>query len=481
MSVSKLIGREKEIRELQRCMDANDSMFVVVYGRRRVGKTFLVDQFFDCQYDFSYVGGHKLTMKRQLGNFAKALKKYAHLDTKPKFDDWFDAFDALEEYLEALPTEKRKVIFIDEMPWIDNRNSEFVSALENFWNGWAARRNDILFIASGSATSWMVDNLIENQGGLHGRINMNLYLRPFSLNETENYLRSRHFIWDRFQILQAYMTFGGIPYYLSLLDRKESLAQNIDRLFYSKNGVMRNEFDELYNALFNQADSYIEIVKALAAHREGLTRVQLIEAVHIEGGPMTKMLRNLERCDFILSYQHFGHKTKDVIYRLVDFYTLFYYRFIANDHSQDEQWWSHHLSQPAINNWQGFGFELVCLLHLPQIKKALGISGMATSASAWRIAPNKSDGQSGTQIDLIISRADRIIHLCEMKFSTKPYLVTSAYDNELRNRAAIFQHSTKTTYSIVHTFVTTFGVPNAQSFSLIHSQVTMDGLFESII
>lgn len=433
---------------------------------------------YDYKYDFSFVGGHKISMRRQLGNFAKSLKKYAHLSKRPVFSDWFEAFDALEEYLESIETSKRKVVFFDEMPWIDTPDSEFVEALENFWNGWAARRQDILFIASGSATSWMVDNLVENQGGLHNRIRTNLYIRPFTLKETEEYLRSRHFSWDRYQIVQTYMTLGGIPYYLSLLNGRESLVQNIDRLFYQKNGAMRTEFDELYNALFRKAESYIAIVKALAQHREGLTRQQILDTVKIEGGVLTKMIRNLERCDFILSYQYFGHKTKDIIYRLVDFYTLFYYNFIAADRSQDEQWWSHHFSSPEVENWQGFSFETLCLLHLPQVKRSLGISGIATSASAWRIYADKKKQQVGAQIDLIISRADRIIHLCEIKFSTKPYLLTSAYEEKLRSRATIFQQSTKTKHSLVHTFITTYGISNAESSGILHSQVIMDDLFE---
>ena len=472
-----MIGRQREIQELQRCLRSEKSEFVIVYGRRRVGKTFLVDQFFDYKYDFTFVGGHKLTMRRQLMNFAKALKKHAGLSKRPKFNDWFEAFDALEEYLEALPAEKRKVIFIDEMPWIDTRDSEFVQALEDFWNGWASRRQDILFIASGSATSWMVDNLVDNQGGLHDRIETRLYLLPFTLHDTETYLRSRHFSWDRYQILQTYMTMGGIPYYLSLLKPGESLVQNIDRLFFSPNGTLRTEFDELYNALFNQADGYINIVHALALHRNGLTRQQIIEAVKIEGGVLTKMLRNLERSNFILGYQHFGHKTKDVIYRLVDFYTLFYYHFIEGDRSQDEQWWLHHFQLPVVNDWQGFSFELICLLHLRQIKQALGISGMATEASAWRIAEDKKNKQDGAQIDLIITRADRIINLCDMKFSTLPYHLTSKEETALRERAAIFQKATKTTHSLAHTYVTTFGVANPEAHSILQSQVQMDDRF----
>ena len=473
----KIIGRERELYDLQRILDSEKSEFVVVYGRRRVGKTFLVDYFFNRTYDFSFTGGHKLPMNRQLALFAKAMKEYAHLPKRPKYADWFEAFDALEDYIGSLDADRRKVIFIDEMPWIDTRNSEFVMALENFWNGWAARRDDIIFVASGSATSWMVDKLLDNPGGLHGRIETRIYLHPFTLHETEAFLRNRRITWDHYQILQTYMALGGIPYYLDLLDRRESLIQNIDRLYFSDRGALRMEFDELYNATFSNASSYISIVQALAVHREGLTRQQIVTMTHIEGGVLTKMLRNLERCDFIHGYQNFGHKTKDVIYRLIDFYTLFYFRFIVSDTSEDEHWWSNHISSPSISNWQGYTFELLCLVHLRQIKQALGIAAIGTDTSAWRQTASKEQEERGAQIDLIIARADRIIHLCEMKFSIEPYHLTTQESNKLRERAGIFRAATKTTHTLIHTYVTPFGVANPESWSILHSQVTMDDLF----
>ena len=472
---SKLVGRERECQELHRVMESDRSEFVIVYGRRRVGKTFLVDQYYRGQYDFTFVGGHNLSRQRQLTSFSRALKKFS--GTKPdKFSDWFDAFDALEEYLESLDANRKKVVFIDEMPWIDTQKSDFVAALENFWNGWAARRSDIVFIASGSATSWMVDNLIENQGGLHARITSSIYVRPFTLHETEAYLLRKHCKWDRYQILQCYMVFGGIPFYLSLINAKESLVQNVDRLFFAQGGIMRSEFDELYNALFSNADLYISVVKGLAAHHDGMSREEISKATGITGGTLTRVLTNLERCDFVSRNQNFAHKVKDTIYRLVDFYTLFYYKFILPDVSGDEQWWSHHFESRQVSTWQGLTFEIVCLMHTDSIKRALGISGMATEVSSWRKAA--TDGQNGGQIDLVIKRADRIIHLCEMKFSKSQYRITEAYEQLLRQRLELFQSSTKTKYSLVITFVTTYGIADGLHHSLVHSEVTMEQLFK---
>ena len=474
-----LIGREREMAELQRSMESNRSEFVIVYGRRRVGKTYLVDHFFNRHYDFSFVGGHRLPKSKQLRNFAKALKKYAHLPKQPVFAEWDDAFDALEDYLESLPEDTRKVLFFDEMPWIDTPQSEFVDALEMFWNAWAARRTDIVFVASGSATSWMVDKIVENQGGLHGRITNNIYVRPFTLHETELYLQSRGIGWDRYQILQAYMTIGGIPFYYSLLDARESLVQNIDRLFFRQNGELSTEFEELYNALFVNADKYINVARALNSAREGMTREEITKATGLKDVALTTVLRNLERSDFIIRYSQFGNKNKGAVYRLVDFYTLFYYRFVENNTGKDEEWWSHNFQSHAVESWQGTSFELICLTHLNQIKRRLGISGIATEASSWRFVPAKDTDEKGTQIDLLIDRADRIINLCEMKFSVSPYVITKDYEQSLRRRMSIFQEKSKTRKALVNTFVTTFGVASGAHHSIVGCEVTMDDLFEA--
>jgi len=475
--MTKLIGREKEIAELKRCLQSDRSEFVIVYGRRRVGKTFLVDEFFQRKYDFTFVGGHNLSQAKQLRNFAKAMKTCAHLSKKPKYEDWSEAFDHLEEFLETLPNDYKKVVFIDEMPWIDTPQSDFVEELENFWNGWAARRQDILLVASGSATSWMVDNLVDNQGGLHCRITSDIYLRPFTLKEVELYLKNKRCAWDRYQIVQTYMIIGGIPFYLSLLDPKASLVQNIDRLFFQRNAVLKLEFDELYNALFKNADKYIRVVQLLSKHREGLTRKQIGEGADLDGKILTQVIKNLDRCDFILKYGQYGNKTKDAIYRLADFYTLFYYQFVEGNTSMDEQWWSRNFNSHSADNWQGHTFELVCMLHTDAIKRKLGISGISTTIASWRyVAPVDSD-EKGAQIDMLIERSDRTINVCEMKFAIGKYILTKAYTTHLRDRLALFQTKEKISYALVQTMVTTYGVSEGNNSGIVHSEVTMDDLF----
>ena len=473
-----IIGREQEQAELARCMKSDRSEFVIVYGRRRVGKTFLVDNFFDSTFDFTFVGGHNLTKAKQLRSFAKALKKCAGLTHQPVLSDWTEAFDDLEEYLESLPTDRKKVIFIDEMPWIDTPKSEFIEALEGFWNGWGARRDDIVFIASGSASSWMMDKLVENPGGLHARITCNIYVRPFTLRETKEYLLSQGIMLDEYQIIQLYMVFGGIPFYLSLLNPAESFLANIDRLFFRRNGELKTEFDELYNAIFSKSEKYLEVVDLLNRNKEGLTYQQISDAIKMDGKRLSTVIKNLERCDFILSYMQFGNKRKGTIYRLADFYTLFYYKFVGQMDSKDEQWWTNNYDSHAVQAWQGVAFELVCLTHLPQIKHALGISGISTSASSWRYTGAKNNpNDNGAQIDLVIDRGDHTINLCEMKFCTTPYVVSAEYEQHVRDRIVLFREKTKTTKSLVSTFVTTFGVANGLHKSIVQKEVTAKDLF----
>ncbi len=472
----KLISRNRECAELQRCMESDRSEFVIVCGRRRIGKTYLIDEFFDRKYDFTYVGEHKTPAKIQIQDFMLALSRCSGKRLK-KAKTWYDAFHALEDYLSTLPSNRKKVVFIDEMPWIDTQRSNFVSALENFWNGWAGRRTDIMFIATGSATSWMADNIEENQGGLHGRITCDLHLPPFNLHETEEYLRYRNCPWDRYQIMQCYMIFGGIPYYLSLLNPGDSLAQNVDRLVFAEGAQLRKEYSNLYNSLFSKADTYISIVKLLSENRSGLTREDIVSSVDVEGSFLNKILTNLEECDFITKLTQYGKKKKNNIYLLTDFYTLFYYRFIEFNNTKNEHWWSENTDSHSVSAWAGLSFEIVGLLHHRQIKAALGIAGVSTSVSTWKSKADAKNEIPGFQIDMIIERADRIIHLCEMKFSRDLYNITNSYEMKLRERMSLFRIATKNRKTIVNTFITPYGVVNGKHKSIVHSEVKMDDLY----
>lgn len=456
-------------------MESDRSELIVVYGRRRIGKTFLVRKFFKDNYDFHYVGQHNVTKQQQLERFALALQKQSGAPFKPVLRNWMDAFDALQDLLEHSKKRGKKTVFIDELPWMDTQKSDLVAAVEGFWNGWVSSRDDIVLVVCGSATSWIVDKLLHNQGGLFGRVTRPIYLRPFNLSETEAYLSSRRFNWDRFQIAQCYMIFGGVPFYFSLLDPSLSLAQNVDAMFFSgDNAPMKVEYNELYSTLFKRPDDYLTIIRRLSAHREGMTRQEIIAATGIEGSTLSRLLEDLVRCDFIFSYSRFGYKSNNAIYRIKDFYTLFYYKYVDGQDTKDKARWSHICLSPQVSSWQGFSFELLCLLHLDQIKQALGIDRIINAASSWR----GKDDSSSTQIDLVIERGDRIMNLCEMKFSREPYVIDKQYEQKLRERMAIFKAETRTRYGLQLTFVTTFGVLPGKHSGVVNTQVLLDDLFE---
>lgn len=456
-------------------MESERSEFVVVYGRRRIGKTFLVRRFFKDNYAFSFVGKHEMRREQQLAEFAKELMCYSHSTFVPQLKNWTEAFDALQRLLETYNISGKKVVFFDEMPWMDTPKSDFVSALENFWNGWANMRDDIVLVACGSATSWMVDKLLHNQGGLFNRITQKIYLRPFKLSEMEQYLDEKHFGWNRYQIAQCYMILGGIPFYLTLLNPKLSLLSNIDELFFADaHAMLRTEYNELYSTLFKRPDNYLAVIRMLTERKEGFTRKEINEKTKLGGATLSKILSDLEQCDFIFSYARYGNAKNNAIYRIKDFYTLFYYKYVNGIDTKDSLRWTHLSSTPQVSSWQGFSFELLCLLHLDEIKKALGIDRILNDASAWR----SRQPEQNTQIDLVIERADHNINLCEMKFSSGMYAIDKGYEQKLRERMSIFQAETMTRCSTRITLVTTYGVLQNKHSGIVNDEVLLDDLFE---
>lgn len=413
--------------------------------------------------------------EQQLAEFAKELMCYSHSTFVPQLKNWTEAFDALQRLLETYGIPDKKVVFFDEMPWMDTPKSDFVSALENFWNGWANMRDDIVLVACGSAISWMVDKLLHNQGGLFNRITQKIYLRPFKLSEMEQYLDEKHFGWNRYQIAQCYMILGGIPFYLTLLNPKLSLLSNIDELFFADaHAMLRTEYNELYSTLFKRPDNYLAVIRMLTERKEGFTRKEISEKTKLGGAALSKILSDLEQCDFIFSYARYGNAKNNAIYRIKDFYTLFYYKYVNGIDTKDSLRWTHLSSTPQVSSWQGFSFELLCLLHLDEIKKALGIDRILNDASAWR----SRQPEQNTQIDLVIERADHNINLCEMKFSSGMYAIDKGYEQKLRERMSIFLAETMTRCSTRITLVTTYGVLQNKHSGIVNDEVLLDDLFE---
>ena len=475
MRQSTIIGREKEMEELQRCMQSSEAELVVVYGRRRVGKTFLVREYFNNNFAFQLTGLYNQPKSVQLHNFAIMLSEYSHHGIQVP-SSWLEAFALLRSYLESLPEEGKKVIFIDEMPWLDTRLSNFLSAFEWFWNGWGASRHDLVVIVCGSATSWITDKILSNKGGLFNRTTSRIYLRPFTLYETEQYLLSRGIRWSRYDIAECYMVMGGIPYYLRLLSPRLSYTVNIDELFFKKKGKLWDEFVHLYQTLFSNADSYIQIVEALSSKRMGLTRNEIVAATKLpNNGVLTRMLNNLSDSEFIRPYNFYGRKKRDTIYQLSDYYSIFYFRFLNGMHGKDEQYWTHTIDNPQRRAWAGYTFEQVCKDHVYCIKRAIGINGVLSEDSSWHLL----QGEQRTQIDLLIDRRDRVINLCEIKYSLSPFTIDKDYDIALRNKVETFRQATHTNKALHLTLIATYGLRNNAYSSIIQSVVTLDDLFVS--
>lgn len=475
-----LIGRNKECNRLDKCLKENNAQLVIVYGRRRVGKTYLINEYFNNTFSFKYTGAYNQSKEIQLRNFTAELNRKSKKEwTLPK--DWVQAFEYLREYIEQLPEGEKQIIFFDEMPWMDTHRSGFLSAFEYFWNDFASARKNLIFIVCGSATSWMVENLANNKGGLFNRQTCRLYLEPFNLSQTKEYLETKNIYWSDYNIAECYMIMGGIPYYLSLLDGEYSYTQNIDNLFFKKRAELWDEFEHLYHTLFKNGEKYITIVETLCEKRSGYTRGEIAEKTGIAAnGKLTKMLNNLVDSGFIRPSAFYGNKKKEARYQMADYYTCFYFRFVKDNYGKDELFWSHALDLPSRRVWAGLTFEQLCKDHMPQIKNKLGIPSVLTSEYIWNYKGDEDAEIPGAQVDLLIERRDRIINLCEIKFSVNDFVIDKDYDLKLRNKIEAFRRSTATKNGIQLTMITTYGVKNNKYSSIVGSQVTLKDLFREL-
>ncbi len=476
MNNTTIIGREPEIAAINAIMRSTGSHLIAVTGRRRIGKTYLIRSYFREQIDVELIGVLNANMETQLQQFDYALRKKESKRSKRTAPaNWMEAFQQLIVYLEARKPKRKQVIFIDEFPWLDTHKSGFLGAFDWFWNNWASQRN-IAVIICGSAASWMIRKVINHRGGLHNRVTDRIHLEPFTLKETEAFLKYNKVSLDRYQIATLYMALGGVPHYLKEIRRGESAMQAIQRICFDKKGLLANEFGNLYTSLFKKADNHLSIVKALAKKRKGLTRAEIITGSGLkDGGTLSQTLEELEWSGFIESYLPFGKVKKEKLFRLTDEYSLFYLVFM---HQKKNVNWMQLSAGSTWKSWSGYTFESLCMKHLPQIKHALGIGAVYTEYSSF-IHKGTKDA-AGSQIDLLIDRRDHVINICEMKFSETSFILTKAYANELRQKMAVFQSETKTRKSLFLTFITTFGVSqNAHSIGLVQQQVVLDDLFRS--
>ena len=470
-----IIGRTEEIRQLKRAYTSEYSEFVAVYGRRRIGKTFLIRECFRDCFTFQYTGVWGISNQDQLNEFYNGLVRQGLSEETNAPKNWFEAFHLLEDLI-AVSEQTRKIIFLDELPWMDAPNSNFISAFEHFWNGWASARKDIMLIICGSATSWIINKIFRNKGGLYNRVTYRLKLSQFSLAECEEYVKAHGLPMNRNMILEGYMVMGGVPYYWSKLDASKSLGQNINNLFLKEDGMLRDEFNFIYASIFNRPEKYLKVVEALAGKKSGLTREEIIKKSKLDNnGQLSSILEDLIECGFIRKYCHTGKRLRDAIYQLVDCYTLFYYHFVKTAYGVDEEYWVRLMRTPVYTTWCGLSFERVCLLHTRQIKAALGISGIMANIFSWHT--KVTEYHPGVQIDLLIDRADNVIDVCEMKYSPDGYTMTAASLKNLKTKLNVLRQYTPARKYISAVMVTSNGVVKNQYSSEILDFVTADQMF----
>lgn len=477
-----IIGRDNEIATLRGLLQSDESQFVAVYGRRRVGKTFLIREAYDYSFTFEHTGTYGASRREQLNDFRESLY-HAGMEKKPMPKTWAEAFRLLQDLLESKP-EGKKVIFIDELPWMDTAKSNFVRSLDHFWNAWATTRKDIILVICGSATSWIIDNVIMNYGGLHNRLTCQIHLQPFCLRECKQYCEKRNLGYKDRQILEAYMALGGIPYYWSFMKKGQSVAQNFDRMFFHDGGELAHEFDALYASLFKKPRRHIAIITALAAKKRGLLREEILKVSKLsDNSDFSKALQELEQCGFIRKFTPIDKKTKESTYQLIDNYTLFYFDFIKENRNGDEHFWTSQYNTSIHTGWAGRAFERVCMQHIRQIKSELGFAASISSVHSWiyKAPKDPSTGKTiykGAQIDLLIDREDDTINLCEMKYTRAPYVISDSEYQNIQYRREAFIRETKTEKSVLVTMITSFGLAPGGNSDDIHCQLTMADLFK---
>lgn len=469
------IGRKKELQLLHEIQNDDSSHFLAIYGRRRVGKTFLIREAFDYRFAFQHAGLSDSGMKGQIFAFVSSLKD-AGYEVKKQPKNWLEAFEYLKDLIRK-SSEKKKIIFIDELSWMDTPKCDLMVALENFWNGFASARKDIVLIVCASATSWMLSKVVHNKGGLYNRLTEQIHLRTFCLGECEEYVKNSGLAFNRNQILQYYMIFGGVPYYWGFLKKGLSLSQNIDRILFEKDAPLRDEFKYLYASVFKKPENYVKIIEALGTKKVGMTREEIINAAKISNsGDLTTKLEELESCGFIRKYYAFGMKKKNAIYQLMDCFTLFYFKFLKSQPT-DEHFWTNQINTPLVNTWMGLAFERVCMEHIEQIKVKLGISGVLTEVNSWYCKADLDNGVFGSQIDMLIVRKDQVINLCEMKYSQSEYTITEKVDRNIRNKISDLITVSGTKYAIYPAIITTYGLVENSYSQEVQSVVTIDDLF----
>ncbi|MDR1068206.1 MAG: AAA family ATPase [Clostridiales Family XIII bacterium] len=471
-----VVGRIPEKMALRGYSASDKPEFIAVCGRRRVGKTYLVREFFGGDFAFYLTGLANANLKEQIAAFNEAAHDYypSNIHKPEPVSNWMEAFGLLREIVEKSHAIGKKMIFIDELPWLDTPRSGFLTALEHFWNSWASSRPDVMLIVCGSTTSWFIKNLLENKGGLHHRLTGMIMLEPFTLGECEQYCESLGLFLNRQLLLGVYMALGGTPYYYSLFEKSLTLPQNIDALFFNETGMLKGEFDELYGSLFRNPKMHKQIVKAMSKKNTPMTRDEIIAEIKSgSGGTFSNTLEELAQCGFIEKYTDFKKTKNGSWYLLADAISLFWLRFSGGRGKKEENFWVNHFSDTKARAWRRFAYEQICWHHIRQVKKTLGIAGVSTTISTWR----DKDAKSTEHVNLIIDRKDDVINICEIEFSESALAIDKKRFDELTGKVQAFRAETGTKKAVHLTMITPYGLKHNAFLGIADEEVTLNDLF----
>lgn len=471
-----MVGRVQERRCLDRCDGSDKSELVCVYGRRRVGKTFLVEQTLGPFFAFHVVGSKDAATSSQLREFGLELTDRGDPNPNPPAD-WREAFNRLYKVITAPDAPRsphgKAVVFIDEFPWFAKQRSDFLSAFSTFWNRRSTTGQKLLVVICGSATSWVIEHVLESAGDMAARVTESIFLKPFALAETKEYFDSRGFGWDERSLIETQMVFGGLPYFFSLMSPHQSLAQSIDRLCLRPRAQLRDETMILLESTMRRSRLYVELFALLAQHRYGVPKAEAMRLLGHSTNQFIKATAEAVKCGYVHEYKNLSKPQNPKYLMLVDPFILFHYRLIEPAHGDSPRSWADFVAdQERYTAWRGNAFEIVCLQHVRQLKSALGIGGVLTKEYPWASARKAG----GAQVDLVIERADRIVNLCEMKFTDAPYELTSAVEQELVRKREVFREETGTRLALKTVLVSAQGTAGYHD-SQIAQIITADDLF----
>jgi len=473
-----MIGRIQQTQLMQQALKLKKSSFIAITGRRRVGKTYLVREVYKKNFCFTLTGIQNVSMNMQLVNFVQKLTEYnANASNTEPIKNWQDAFLSLKTYLKTLPKTKKQIIFIDELPWIATPKSGFIQLLAHLWNDYLSQEKHFILVVCGFATSWITQKIINDQGGFHNRVTIPIHLEPFTLAETKLFFQSKKIQFTDTGIAEIYMTLGGLPYYLEQISKGESPTKALERLCFETNGILKNEYQNLYKALFDNWTNHENIVEALAMSHKGLTRLELMQKTKISsGGNFNRAINDLLLTGFVANYHPFGIKKRECIYKLIDEFSVFYHRFMKENAKKDASVWITISQSQSYKIWKGYAFESLCLKHVNEIKNALGVRNIYSENSSFFKSKNSTNG---FQIDLIIDRKDATINLCECKFYESNFEIPRKYAEEIKMRKVVFAEETKTKKMLLNTFIANQKlIENEYAYEVVDNFINLSELMQ---